>query len=492
MSRTQFVGQPVARVPSDMLTGFLPAFAAALREGIDVTWLDGVASWHDGLDTHHTQSKADRRTVLEHDRGLERLRLANARRQAKRATTDSSSDYWADQAADADQRLSRITHDLAHLDEPAKPTDLGSTFEVDVRALLEAAAAMAEAPRRYPRDLVRKSHLVLTDRRITVLPDTSLEASTSVRLPARGGVVSLGPISWTLPNQPALNTGLMWAALEAQGHPAPWLSPRRPPAPSTLPVGANRESGPTRRGGPAHRARVRLSQLHEDLNCLGLRASMIDRLLGCPFVEAPYVVRAVAAGEPLPEWVGPEWGDPRWARWLHHVYTAPEFSQPGTEWGEPSWHRQMALDLTIGNGGTSTFANILAAYERQGLSRFELKRITRTEPVRSATNVQAPGWAFPLNRSGQWPRRGMKVNDNDYGFTTISCPTCRETADTAVRALELPGDLLCPNRHLPLANHPLAKDLRVPAEYLWLRVPRSIWSARRGRSPINRDPLDAL
>lgn len=212
---------------------------------------------------------------------------------------------------------------------------------------------------------------------------------------------------------------------------------------------------------------------------------MAHVLLACPFPAAPYVVLAHAKGEAAPSWVGPQWSDPLWMRWMHHVYTSDD-----TRWGAvgqysyASWIRQAALDTALAHGGQVSKRTLLGALTDQNLGRGELSRISAPGGAISKGGSLTRAWHFPLTRVGNYTRghRSPPGSEGEPGFAVIVCPTCAETATVATRVPEIFGDLLCPNGHMPLGGHDLLAGVVAPDEYQWLRVPRSIWSLRsRGR-----------
>lgn len=480
---SQHGGQAVARVPNAGLRGFLPAFASALREGVPVELLDGLTSLSNHRQMLVTRSVEDRRKILRANQASLRQERGNFERQIARSTDETVMDRWADRADGATRKLAEIAEQLQSLQDSADVEQLQDVFDGEVGFLLTAVAAMAAPDALHEREAVQALDSIVTDRRIVILADGRVQWSATARLPVNGGVASLGPITWIPDEQPELTVALMWCALEIAGARAPWMAQLYPVLPAL-------KERPTLSESARHHFRGDLTLLQqsrramdERLSEIGLAPNMVKNLLAVPFPAAAEVVLAVHHQADPPRWVGEQWLERAWATWLHRQYTTPQNWGRTGVWAEPSWLRQAVVDITVDHGGSITTRDLLTALAPQNLDYTELQRIMKPGGVTASKTDTTRPWLFPLTRIGTWPGPGQSVPRDSWGFEVVLCPTCGEVADIATRALELAGDLLCPNRHLAnvVGTDPAAEHVVAPEEYLWLRVPRDMWRVRSRR-----------
>lgn len=477
-------GQVVSRIPVEGLAEFLPAFAKALRSGVDVELLDGLSTLSEASTLLVVRSTDDRRKVLLAEQASLRQQRSNAERQSDRQTDPDEADRWADRAAKVSVRLAEVSGELDRLTGTQAASPLGEAFTGEVHFLLEAVRAMATPGVSVPRNLSHHYSNIVTDRRIEVMADGRVQWSCRVRVPAAGGVVALGPITWIPESQPTLTLPLLWAANEAAGVPGPWLTTPSPPrAPlKQRPTASTSARIPFR--GEKTRLKVEREMWDEQLRDVGLTTARVNTLLAVAFPAAPAVVIAQARGEAPPSWVPEQWADPVWMKWLHREFTAANNWGRNGVWAEPSWLRQAALDYTLDRGGRVTASDLLGDLEKHVLDYQDLRLYSTPGGYAQSKKGTTRPWQFPLERTGSWPHRGTHKADCDtFGFRVIRCDRCGEVADIATRALEIVGDVLCPNGHMPWADpdDELARRVVVPSDYKALRVPRRVWEVRRRR-----------
>lgn len=489
VSHSQYGAQIVTRVPVTIMDGFTTAFAKALREGVPVERLDGLVSWVSETKLVIVNNTANERSVLQADLADARRGLANSLRQVERADTPEDGDMWADKASEQRSRVDELQRRLEALDTKPVNAALPEEFESEVGFLLSAVDAMEKHPGSMPRKLVHQQEQIMPDRRVNILPDGRLQVEVRVRVPMAGGVASLGPISWIPNDQPALTVPLMWAAQEAAGQPAPWLDL---PQPERAPQRERPTVSPSARrlyAGERTRMRGERLILLDELLEVGCTNDDAMCLLGCGFPQAVHVVLAQARSETPPDWVGDAWADPAWMRWLHAAYVGSPLSwgRSGV-WATASWYRQMLIDHTIDAGGRISCEELIDKAVGQ-VRPGGLKRVLKDEHTDASRS--RPHLA-PLNKWGEWPQRGQsRVPGTRYGVELFMCERCGDPASVATRAIEVLGDILCPNGHMVRAGQvvdrarqhfPDPAQVIAPPEYQWLRVPPRLWTGRR---PVN-------
>ena len=496
-SHSVYGAEMIARIPATVTEGFAPALAQALRDGVLVEKIDGVSVWIESrmvvTDTTEDQLIVLRKKLEQHQVAHANFmeQIAEAKPEAKREKAG-----YAEEARKVLSKIESFERQIAELeDERAQKTAAPATFETDAQFVLAAVKAISEHRGRMPREVVDDIKKVMPEPQIRIHADSRIEAEVTTRLPVDGKVAEVGPIRWVPDDQPELNVGLAWAAREAAGEPAPWLTQPQPPR-QPLPR-RHTKSGSAQVAYRGERTRLAIERalLLDRLEQIGATREGALTLVACPFPAAVHVVLAVGEKTAMPSWAGPQWVDPDWAQWLYAAYAgSPAACTSRGHWSNPSWSRQLIIDTAEKRGGQLTFAVLEQAAAANGIKREAITRLVKGD---GPLDAGIRRWHPPTRQWGYWPGRGESLSPVDYGVELVRCEVCDAPPSIATRVTEILGDTLCASNHMIGATRSLELEfdkkehqfpdpakVTVPDEYRWLRYPPRMYEWRRLR---NRD-----
>lgn len=439
--------------------------AHALRHGVEIERLDGLASWRasrDGLTI--TDTRASRLTDLRARAAAAQRSAATARAQAREAEDDGADDgtvklFKAD-AIELTRKAAKLAQELHEL-ETTVAAEETTDSPAGVGALHSEGALLAKAlTALWAQGRMADSEQALAVRTIFegpyMWPDgMNVHGRFSMLLPADGGVMRLGPMFFTLPNETASATELVALRMRNQASDVPGAGTLR---------SATVQPGRVRLGGdvtPATRS------AHEMLVAAGLSSKAAWVVTFAPFPELREVLLASLNGTKLPEVADERWVAPEWRQHLLQRYTDPTFAWSRNRHTMLSWVRQMLADTCLANGGLSRreLLELLARYRFHSTVLHGLTNVAGT-----TKKHQGPPWLPSVQRDGNWKR----CSDASQlgGVVNISCRHCGDPATLVVRSPETAEGLLCGGcEHLPRTD----LVVPVPQAYRLLAMTADEW-----------------
>jgi hypothetical protein len=420
-----FTGREVAYFTHEQFAkNLLPALTAALQDGVPVEFLPG----HTAFATRDSQHVVD---TFETTKRLMSDSLKDAQRRADQNMANSATQgistelraTFIKRADDALGEAQRIQADLSdhELRKPHTATN-PETFDVRTDVWLPAIAAL-DGTTRVPQAKYQALKTIITDLRLDN-HNGIWTGSLIIRVNTSAGVGLLGPIRWRIGSG-----GDATQALTA------------------------------RHADARHVTKYESLVLREQLiGAAGVTEPAALVLLNSSFAELPHVVVNGATGTAFPDWVGEQWQEPTFVKWVTGIYTDPQFAW-NVQYSDGSPARQECADFVMLHDTPVPGRAIVDAIP--GLSSHIIRALGRPERRNGAIRVRQP----LLNVVG--PGR----NFADRLFEPFTCPEGHR-ADIATRIPEIPTDLLCScGRPAGISSVDLPPDLTFPDEYQLLRIP---------------------
>ncbi|CAM3734154.1 hypothetical protein [Nocardioides zeicaulis] len=178
-------------------------------------------------------------------------------------------------------------------------------------------------------------------------------------------------------------------------------------------------------------------------------------LITSQFRALPYVILAGLGGHPFPTWVGPQWREPAFVKWMVAVYTDPKFAWDKSHF-RVSVERQFAVHLVN---------------EREQISWHDWHELVPLAGPARLHNSAVPSKHTTRN-SDVWHPSIALARDESGGrirgkYEPIPC-VCGATVTAATRTPDVPGDALCGTCRRPAKVEGLnvPGDLRFPQDYI--------------------------
>lgn len=378
------------------LTGFVLAFAAACRDGIPATVMQGYMRFNEpGRDPLIVDPKASRRRWLEAEIEEQELLRDNAHREVLRARPGVEEwrvESYRNDELNAQTRVTALKRELSALAEdtisvcPEEFVTYSDLLERGMGRLTSCGNKLTWAER------IALDH-ILAEFRIEQRLDGQWWAIATVRLATPdGGLALLGPFSWSL--GPGGNGGAI-ARAKLDG------------------LGERTDRG-------------ELLALFGEHTSLGRET--ILTVLNSPFPELPHVLLNGLGGQPFPGWVSKEWRQKGFVNWVSSVYSGevevPWQAGPRARNVSFSHLRQLVAHLAAQRGTVS---------EQEVV---DLVGVPLEGPfgcaVRDFTTTGGRIWYAPV----------VRVAGDPLAYASVRC-VCREPAYVVARSPEVPRDLLC-------------------------------------------------
>jgi hypothetical protein len=263
----------------------------------------------------------------------------------------------------------------------------------------------------------------------TVFPKFKMElvgatwwAVASLRLNTKEGVAELGPVRWPV---------------NAQGRSTVLALKRKAPA--------------------TGERRTRLEIVAVLIASGRICRDAAQSVSNAPFRELRHLLLHELCGEPLPDWVGPQWRDPVFVDWIVRVYTDPKWvwSNKG-KYSSSLLKRQYAVCL-VDKHGPMRPSEII---ERMGVGQLSVWEFY--QPFKGKNTRQRS--VQPSLMVLSWPASNRPL------LGPVVCE-CGRNATTVARAPEVLTDLLCPCGLAPGGEAlGMPAGLRFPDEYQQMRM----------------------
>ncbi|MFP3712574.1 hypothetical protein [Puerhibacterium sp. TATVAM-FAB25] len=425
---------------TDLLHGFVRAFARACREGVPVQKLAGLSVFYAVADSARVAVSENPRDVLRGDAERARSRLERA---VKRSVATEDEEIGKQLLREA-ERWRRAEQEaltkLAGLEQERADEQVPRSFRSSTQLIDAALARLATADDRFTQEEYEAFRTLVRDLKLVQRSDGGWEASAVVRLPVEDGVAEVGPIGWTITNA---NTGVqtMRARMDRPGY------------------GATRSR----------------DTLVEELTAAGVSRVAALVITHAPFPELAQLLREAVLDLPPAAWVGPEWRRPEFAAHIRAVYTDPAFRwDPRGKWTRMSAERQACVDLAI-ERGSITYKDLQEV--SPGARQDSVWRLS-SPPSRSFTPTGMREWSPVLD--GRIERTRL-----------VAAPRrcwCGALGTTIARVPEVATDLLCSNGHVVTGDRPSGPAIAFPSDYQLLRMLPEQWRAALsgGRAARNR------
>ncbi len=404
--------QVIARFDkTQMHRAFVRALATAARSGLAAVH---IRSYHVDNDAGVAVAVARRaeQQLRDRERHLERSAA-----RAHAAYYDEDDPDFALPHLEEERRaraeLKRVRQKLAELEQPSDDRPL-STFEAKTDQFAQALENIGVRSV-FERAQVEAFRFAVPRFSVEATGDPhQWRCSATVRLPVEDGAVELGPVEWTM-STAGRSSGPLVAVIDS-GYEAP--------------------------GDVRSRA-----QFLSDM-----RAQQIDRQAALVLLNAPSAVRAIASAAPddPPQWLPTEWRVPALVSHLHATYRAQPFAwYPRNTYSMTNPMRQAIVDVLANAGGTMSYARVRELLPQLGPGT--------PNGIFSASTKTMRRWEVPFTTT----RR-----EDSWYLSSIECESCGAPARFAVRAPEVPGDLLCSCGRIPQASRwGVDPDLRFPVAY---------------------------
>lgn len=444
-------GQRIAWLRADLLlNGAVRALRDAIGEGVPVRRLATLATIRASTPASLLDMEAAQLRDLDNELKAAKRRARRAEQYAIDSEDDEEARRWlaeSRRARSEERSICEKIHAANSRDSERVPE---SSLHAETKLLGDALSRLATCGNRMTQDEIQALEFVMPT--FSALPDESGQwwATASIRLVLTDGIAELGPIRWPLGGR-GFGTSTVSASI----------------AQPTV-VG---EDGQSR------------AVLKEKLVQAGIRVAARRLLLAAPFPQLPHVVLFGKAGVPFPEWVGEQWRQDPFVRWITDVYTGAIPSRLAKNYAHASPIRQAVADTVAEHGGKMTVAELQAALPPISV------RYLLTMKGHERGRYGGPGWQ-PVVLAGEDAR---KTEVRARTFRSVPCP-CGGLATIAARVPEVPRHLLCKcGRMADAADHGMSDDVRFPDEYLALAMSPQRWRSALEGSKIGgrRYPMSA-
>lgn len=407
-----------------IMEGMADAFVEAIRTGVPTRMLPGHQMFGHRVGLSTVDLWNEKMSALTSD-------LSQATREATAAMSmavEAKADGEEDMRVEYKNLASRRTADAARLrraiDELNKEqTVLERSEPFDVRAdvWVPALHRLRTCGGRFTQ--TERVHFQ------TMFPKFKMElvgatwwAVASLRLNTKDGVAELGPVRWPV---------------NAQGR-------------STV-LALNRKAPAT------GERRTRLEIVAVLVASGRICRDAAQTVSNAPFRELRHLLLHELCGEPLPDWVGPQWRDPVFVDWIVRVYSDPNWvwSNRG-KYGSSLLKRQYAVCL-IDRHGPMLKRDLM---RRMGVGQLNVSEFSQPFRGKNTRQRALQPSLVQLGR-GEWTQPVLGL---------IVCE-CGRNATTVARAPEIVTDLLCPCGLAPGGEaFGMPPGLRFPDEYQQMRM----------------------